>query len=244
MAKEKYIDIDMNDDQKAEYLAILNSDYFDCHPDDDLETAFEVLHGDGISNFFNCYPFTHEQALEINKILEKKFDSKNVIRFIIKLRSVAEGATCLLDQTDFKTYKNDRKSMLALLGKCSALLNSIRDGRGIYHLSNYTLLIDAKRQQNDAECQELAVIVGDLLSMLIRKMKLLDDSNEKHLKGRPTADSKGIVTEIAKIWETCFNKKPTKYSGGPFEEVVQIVLKGLNLPYEYPQRKIRSALKK
>lgn len=197
-----------------------------------------------ISNHFDCYPFTHEQAFEIKNILEKKFDPECVEKFIYQLRDCCEGAACLLDQTDFKTYKNDRKSMLALLEKCSKLLNSIREGRGIYHLSTFALLIDDKRQQDDTECQELALIIGDLLSIFIRKIKLFDDSNEQRLKGRPPADSKGIVAEVAKIWESCFDKKPTKYIGGPFTEVVQIVLKGLKLTYEYPQRKIHKALKK
>jgi hypothetical protein len=197
-----------------------------------------------ISSYFDCYPFTHEQAFKIKNILEQEFDLECVKRFICELRDCCEGAACLLSQTDFKTYKNDRKSMLSFLKKCEDLLNTIREGRGpIYHLSSFSKLLNEKRSELEFECQELAVVTLDLLSMLIRKIKHLDDSNENRLKGRPKADSKGIVAEIAKIWENCFDKKPTKYLGGPFEQVVQIVLKGLNLRYEYPQRKIHEALK-
>jgi hypothetical protein len=66
----------------------------------------------------------------------------------------------------------------------------------------------------------------------------------QRFKGRPTADSKGIVAEIAKTWERCFYKKPTKYLEGLFVDVVKIALEGLNLKYEFPQRKINAALKK
>jgi hypothetical protein len=195
------------------------------------------------SAYFDSYPFTHEQAFEIKNILERKFDPECVKKFICDLRDCCEGAACLLDQPDFKTYKNDRKSMLAFLEKSGELLDTIRKGRRIDHLSTFSLLLDDKRSELGFECQELAVTIDNLLSMLIRKIKSLDDLNEQHLKGRPSADSKGIVAEIATIWETCFDKKPTKYIGGPFVEVVQIVLKGLNLPYEYPERKIHAALK-
>lgn len=202
-----------------------------------------------ISNHFDCYPFKHEQAYEIKKILERKFDPVRVKKFICELRNCCEGAACVLDQPDFKTYKNDRKSMLAFLEKCSELLDTIRMGRGIYNLSTFTLLDNFNTPGDKPgmlyrECQELAVTMDNLLRILIRKLKELDDSNQQRIKGRPSADNKGIIAEIARIWETCFDKKPTKYIGGPFVEVVQIVLEGLNLPYEYPERKIRAALKK
>jgi hypothetical protein len=198
---------------------------------------------------FDCYPFTREQAITIKKILVKKFNPEHVEKFTNELRSCCEGAACVLDQPDFKTYKNDRKSMSALLEKCSELLDTIRMGRGIYNLSTFTLLDNFNTPGDKPgmlyrECQELAVTTDNLLRILIRKLKELDDSNEKRMKGRPSADSKGITAEIARIWETCFDKTPTKYIGGPFVEVVQIVLEGLNLPYEYPERKIRAALKK
>jgi len=245
MDKKRYIDIDAADDKKAQYLEILNSDYLDCHPDDDLGTAYEVLYGNGISDYFDNYPFTHEQAFKIKKILDRKIDRQNVIRFIMKLRFVAEGAACLLDQPDSKTYKNDRKSMLALLEKSSDLLDAIRKDRGIYRISSYSVFLDDNLSDLSWDCQRLALSTGDLLGLLIEKLKRLDELNEQHRKkGRPTADSKGIVAEIARIWETCFGKKPTQYMEGPFAEVVQIVLQGLNLQYEYPQRKIREALKK
>lgn len=243
MAKKKYIDIDVNDDQKAQYLAILNSEYFIHHPDDDLETAFEVLYGNGISNFFNNYPFTHEQAFEIKRILEKKFDSQNIIRFIMKLRFILEGAACLLNQQDYKTYKNDRKAMLAIMKKSSDLLDSIRNGRSLRYLDNFSVLLNEKRSELEIECLELAATTGNLLSILIRKLKNLDDTNEQRIKGRPNADSKGIVAEIARIWESCFNKKPTQYNDGSFVDVVKVVLEGLKLKYEYPQRKIKAAVK-
>lgn len=196
------------------------------------------------SDYFDCYPFTHKQALDIKNILERKFDTESVKRFINELRSCCEGAACLLDETDFKTYKNDRKSMLALLKKSSELLDTIRKGRGIYHLSTFSQFLDDGLSELGYECQELAVTTGNLLSILIRKIKQLDNLNEQQRKrGRPTADSKGIVAEIARIWKTCFDKKPTKYIGGPFEKVVQKVLEGLNLTYEDPRRKISDALK-
>jgi hypothetical protein len=180
---------------------------------------------------------------EIEKILEKKFDSESIRKFIGELRFCCEGAACLLDQSDFKTYKNDRKSMLNLLEKSNNLLDAIRKGQGVRYLSRFSKLLDDKSGELELECQELAVTVGNLLSMLIRKIKDLDDSNEKRLRGRPNADSKGIVAEIAKIWETCFGKRPTKYRYGPFADVVKMVLEGLNLPCKDPQRIIEAGLK-
>jgi hypothetical protein len=196
-------------------------------------------------DYFDRFPFTTKQAVEIKSILERKFDPECVKIFIKKLRFCCEGAACLLDQADYKTHKNDRKSMLAFLEKSSELLNTIREGQGIYRLSTFSQLLDEDLDGLGGECQELAVTTGNLLSILIRRLKRLDTLNEQHrIKGRPGADSKGIVAQIARIWETCFDKKPTKYIGGPFVEVVQIILEGLNLQYEYPQRKILAALKK
>ncbi len=196
-----------------------------------------------IENYFDCYPFTHEQAYEITRILKSKFDLKSVNEFICELRDICEGAACLLDQPDYKTYKNDRKSMLAIMKKSSDLLDSIRKGRSIYHLENLSILLNDKRGELDFECQELAVTTGNLLSILIRKLKSLDDTNEQRIKGRPNADSKGIVAAIARIWESCFHEKPTKYLEGAFVDVVKITLEGLKLKYEYPQRKIKAAIK-
>lgn len=198
-----------------------------------------------LSDYFNCFPFTNEQALEIKNILERKFNPENVKTFINELRGCCEGAACLLDQSNFKTYKNDRKSMMGLLEKSKDLLNTIRKGRGqIYHLSTFSKLLDEKRSELEFECQELAVTTGNLLSILIQKIKQLDDSNEQRLKGRPKADSKGIAAEIARIWELCFDKRPTRYRYGPFVNVIRIVLEGLKLPSEDPQRIIDSILKK
>ena len=192
--------------------------------------------------YFDCYPFTREQAVAIKRILESRFEAERVERFINEVRSWCEGAACLLDQPDFKTYKNDRKSMVAILEKASGLLDELGKGRlSLYHLSNWSLSIDDELGEEGFECQELAFTIDNLLRMLIRKIKHFDSLMEQpREKGRPSADSKGIIAELARIWENCFEKKPTKYIGGPFVEVVQIVLKGLNLPYEYPERKIRS----
>jgi|GEM_PF-4260637 len=199
--------------------------------------------------YFDTYPFTRAQANEIYDVLKKNFDSEKIDKFIDELRSCCEGAACVLDQPDHKTYINDRKSMMRILEKSADLLDEIRKGRGIYNISSLKLLDDYNQPGNKPgalayECQELAVTIGNILTILIRKLRELDDSNEKRIKGRPLADSKGIVAEIAKIWETCFGKKPTNYMGGPFVDVVRIVLDGLNLKYEYPDRKIRAALKR
>ncbi|MDD3847456.1 MAG: hypothetical protein PHC90_13995 [Syntrophorhabdaceae bacterium] len=250
MSKRKYIDINVDDDKKAEYLAILNSDYFDNHPGDDLETAFEILHGDGVSSFYDDYPFTHEQAREIKMKLKGKYDHKDVTRFIMKLRFVLEGAACLLDQTDSKTYRNDRKSMLAILEKSYKLLDAIRQGQ-VGRIPNYTVLLDDDLSELDGECRELARTTGDLLSVLVRKMKKLNELIEQQVKrsagslhGRPTADSKGIVKHIAMAWEEAFREKPTQYPDSDFADVLKIALIGLNLTHEYPRRKLKDALKK
>lgn len=210
----------------------------------DKEIDFKPPKKMKISDYFDCYPFTHEQAYEIKNILERKFDPKNVDEFIEDLRFCCEGATCLLNQSDFKTYKNDWKSMMALLEKSAELLDQLRKSRGISYFATYSSLMDDKRGELGSECQELALITGDLLSILIRKIKQLDDSNEQRIKGRPNADNKGIIAEISNIWEIHFGKKPTKYRDGPFAEVVQLVLDGLRLPSKDPTRAINAALKK
>jgi len=196
-----------------------------------------------IENHFDCYPFTHKQAYEIKRILKTKFDPESVNEFISELRDICEGAACLLDQQDFKTYKNDRKSMLTIMEKSSDLLDSIRKGRSLCRLENFPVLRNDKRSELDFECQELAATTGNLMSILIRKFKNLDDINKQRIKGRPNADSKGIVAEIARIWELCFNKKPTQYNEGAFVDVVKVALEGLKLKYEYPQRKIKAAVR-
>lgn len=190
------------------------------------------------------FPFTNDQISWIKEILIEKFEVENVSAFIKELCFISEGAMVLLDQQDFKTYKNDRKSMMSLLEKCSDLLEEIRKDRGICHLSTFSVLTDDDLSEERMECQELAITTGNLLTMLIRKLKQLDDTQEQRLKGRPKADSKGFANEIAKTWEKHFGKKPTSYRYGPFTDVIQIVLEALNLPCEDPQRSINAALKK
>lgn len=193
---------------------------------------------------FDCYPFTREQANRIHRILVKKYDAALVDKFIDEVRDCCEGATCLILQKDKKTFQNDRKAMLRILEKSERLLDEIRNGRGVWYVKNYAELVDGKRAGLEFECQELAVTTGNLLSILIRKLRLFDtEIEEKTKRGRPTADAQGIIKDLAGRWEKCFGKKPTKYLGGPFTDVVNIVLKGLDLRYEYPDKKIREALK-
>lgn len=199
-----------------------------------------------ISKYYDGFPFTHEQAFKIKDILLLNYPLKQVNLFINELRNIAEGAACLLDMPDYKTYKNERKSLVALLEKSHDLLEQIRNPDAKYHKiltrpSNFDALNN--NSGADIECLELAVTTGNLLSMLIRKIKSIDDTNIKRFKGRPTADSKGIVSEIVKAWEDCFEQTPSNYAEGPFYDVVKIVLEGLNLPFEFPQRKITQALK-
>lgn len=196
-----------------------------------------------IPGYYDCYPFTHQQAFEIKDILMlNNFKEEQVKRFIVELRDCCEGAACLLDQPDYKSYKNDRKSMVALLEKSYALLYEINEGRLIRQLSSFSVFDEYNPEYR--ECQELAITARNLLNILIQKIKRLDDTMGKRFKGRPNADSKGIVAEMAKIWERCFNKKPTTYVDGLFMVVVKIALEGLNLPYKYPERKLRAALRK
>lgn len=195
-----------------------------------------------ISDYYDGYPFSHETAFRIKDRLEQTYDTESVKRFIEKARFCCEGAACLIDQPDYKTYINDRKSMQSILEKSSRLLEAIRKGHRIYRISNFSELLEQKHAELGLECQKLSGAVDNLLSLLVRKIKSFDELNEQRIKGRPTADCKGIVAEIANIWEACFQKKPTQYIDGLFAEIVQIVLEGLNLPYEYPQRKLKDAL--
>lgn len=204
----------------------------------------------GIKGFFDTYPFKHKQAIEILQILEKKYDLDKISLFIAKIRDICEGAACLLEQPDYKTYKNDRKSMMALLEKSKQLMDAICDDRApIVRFITFQRLVSFNEEYETgselaSDCQEMAVQVALMIGILIRKLKQLDLRNEKAVKGRPTADGKGIVKEIAKAWEKCFEKRPTMYAGNDFEDILKIVLEGLKLKYEYPQRKIKDALKK
>lgn len=194
--------------------------------------------------YYDCFPLTHEQAFQIKDLLILNFNQENVKKFIIELRDCCEGAACLIAQPDFKTYKNDRKSIVGTLQKSYNLLDDLRKGKAIKHLSSFTSLYDYNDSEEYFECQEIAASISILLGLLIRKIKRLDDTNIQRSKGRPTADSKEIVFEMTKIWERCFNQKPTTYQDGLFMTVVRIVLEGLKLEYEYPQRKVKEALNK
>lgn len=195
------------------------------------------------AQFFDCYPFTHETAFRLKDLLILNFNEEQVRQFIEELRDCCEGAACLLAQPDFKTYKNDRKSIVNTLGKCERLLDDLRKGRALKHLSSFESLYEYNETDVYLECQEIAVTTLNLLRMLIRKIKQLDDSNILRFRGRSTADSKGIVLEIKQIWEKYFHQTPTDYADGLFMEVVQIVLEGLNLPCKDPRRKIKEAIK-
>ncbi len=194
--------------------------------------------------YFDTYPFTREQANEIYDVLKRNFDSEQIDRFIDEIRDCCEGATCLIHQMDNKTFQNNRISMMRILEKSRDLLDEIRKDRGICQFSTYSRLLDNDIGKLGYECQELAVTTGNLLSVLIQKLKEVDGKVQEHRKkGHPTADSMGIVREIADRWARCFGKKPTKYMGGPFADVVKIILEGLNMSFQYPEKKIRDTLK-
>ena len=192
----------------------------------------------------NDIPFA-DMHKELIKESLKNYNPESVKIFIEKLCDCWQVACCLLDQPDTKTYRNDRRSMLNILEKSSELLDTIRKGYpGLYHLSKYSLINNQTLAAEHLECQELAVTTDNLLRLLIKKIKRFDYLlNEQIHKGRPSADSKEIVTEIAKIWESCFSEKPSQYRDGPFVTVIKIIFEGLNLPSKDPQRSIRAALK-
>ena len=61
---------------------------------------------------------------------------------------------------------------------------------------------------------------------------------------KPTADSHSFVFDIAKRYFEIFHIMPTTTKKGTFDKVVCIALKSVNLPFEYPERKVRAAVKK
>jgi hypothetical protein len=65
-----------------------------------------------------------------------------------------------------------------------------------------------------------------------------------NLPTHPSADSHSHVFDMAKRYFEIFHIMPTTTKKRTFDKVVCIALKSVNLPFEYPERKVRAAVKK
>jgi len=201
----------------------------------------------------------------LTDILKDKFDSKQIDTFLKLLQWI-----CF----QMKIWKEDLPSYQDVKGYAEPILNSIKKttdylsllekeqiAKGIpFGFPNFIgsdreryLVVDGKvvsildnRHHNSKHVLNIIQTAKTAIPLL-EELQSQFERQLREWKGepvKPTADSHSFVFDIAKRYFEIFHIMPTTTKKGTFDKVVCIALKSVNLPCEYPERKVRAAVKK
>jgi len=201
----------------------------------------------------------------LTDILKDKFDSKQIDTFLKLLQWI-----CF----QMKIWKEDLPSYQDVKGYAEPILNSIKKttdylsllekeqiAKGIpFGFPNFIgsdreryLVVDGEvvsildnRHHNSKHVLNIIQTAKTAIPLL-EELQSQFERQLREWKGepvKPTADSHSFVFDIAKRYFEIFHIMPTTTKKGTFDKVVCIALKSVNLPFEYPERKVRAAVKK
>jgi hypothetical protein len=201
----------------------------------------------------------------LTDILKDKFDSKQIDTFLKLLQWI-----CF----QMKIWKEDLPSYQDVKGYAEPILNSIKKttdylsllekeqiAKGIpFGFPNFIgsdreryLVVDGKvvsildnRHHNSNHVLNIIQTAKTAIPLL-EELQSQFERQLREWKGepvKPTADSHSFVFDIAKRYFEIFHIMPTTTKKGTFDKVVCIALKSVNLPFEYPEKKVRAAVKK
>ena len=201
----------------------------------------------------------------LTDILKDKFDSKQIDTFLKLLQWI-----CF----QMKIWKEDLPSYQDVKGYAEPILNSIKKttdylsllekeqiAKGIpFGFPNFIgsdreryLVVDGEvvsildnRHHNSKHVLNIIQTAKTAIPLL-EELQSQFERQLREWKGepvKPTADSHSFVFDIAKRYFEIFHIMPTTTKKGTFDKVVCIALKSVNLPFEYPEKKVRAAVKK
>jgi hypothetical protein len=201
----------------------------------------------------------------LTDILKDKFDSKQIDTFLKLLQWI-----CF----QMKIWKEDLPSYQDVKGYAEPILNSIKKttdylsllekeqiAKGIpFGFPNFIgsdreryLVVDGKvvsildnRHHNSKHVLNIIQTAKTAIPLL-EELQSQFERQLREWKGepvKPTADSHSFVFDIAKRYFEIFHIMPTTTKKGTFDKVLCIALKSVNLPFEYPEKKVRAAVKK
>ena len=201
----------------------------------------------------------------LTDILKDKFDSKQIDTFLKLLQWI-----CF----QMKIWKEDLPSYQDVKGYAEPILNSIKKttdylsllekeqiAKGIpfgfpnfigsdrvKHLFVGGEVVSTLDNRHHNSNHVLNIIQTAKTAIpLLEELQSQFERQLREWKGepvKPTADSHSFVFDIAKRYFEIFHIMPTTTKKGTFDKVVCIALKSVNLPFEYPERKVRAAVKK
>ncbi len=201
----------------------------------------------------------------LTDILKDKFDSKQIDTFLKLLQWI-----CF----QMKIWKEDLPSYQDVKGYAEPILNSIKKttdylsllekeklAKGIpfgfpnfigsdreKHLFAGGKVVSTLDNRHHNSNHVLNIIQTAKTAIpLLEELQSQFERQLREWKGepvKPTADSHSFVFDIAKRYFEIFHIMPTTTKKGTFDKVVCIALKSVNLPFEYPERKVRAAVKK
>ena len=218
-----------------------------------------------IKDEFGGWMFDLDEREALTDILKDKFDSKQIDTFLKLLQWI-----CF----QMKIWKEDLPSYQDVKGYAEPILNSIKKttdylsllekeqiAKGIpFGFPNFIgsdreryLVVDGKvvsildnRHHNSKHVLNIIQTAKTAIPLL-EELQSQFERQLREWKGepvKPTADSHSFVFDIAKRYFEIFHIMPTTTKKGTFDKVVCIALKSVNLPFEYPEKKVRAAVKK
>ena len=218
-----------------------------------------------IKDLFGGWMFDLVEREALTDILKDKFDSKQIDTFLKLLQWI-----CF----QMKIWKEDLPSYQDVKGYAEPILNSIKKttdylsllekeqiAKGIpfgfpnfigsdreKHLFAGGKVVSTLDNRHHNSNHVLNIIQTAKTAIpLLEELQSQFERQLREWKGepvKPTADSHSFVFDIAKRYFEIFHIMPTTTKKGTFDKVVCIALKSVNLPFEYPERKVRAAVKK
>lgn len=129
------------------------------------------------------------------------------------------------------------------LGRFAAIMAETRDE--VIHISRSEDIVDwGPGFYVEHEIFMEAMDIYYTLEKFIEKLEKFQRHEEKKTRkqGRPEGDQDRFIRSIKWVYEE-YIAPATLYEDGPFFQVVRLALKFVGLPYEYPTKSIRAAMK-
>jgi hypothetical protein len=193
------------------------------------------------------FRFTEEERNDLKKALVK-FPKERIELFINGLENFCRWGRNFVTQRNITFERAEKKRMLRHFEKTSEELFAFID-QGLTAEEKKSIFdIGVACDVEVCERERLRWLMLSAGTQLKEICKIIKEDHSQ--PGRPSADAATgeLVKVIAHGFQNHF-QKPTGYrpsknpESGPFFAVVQIALKACELPFEYPERHIRAALK-
>ena len=211
------------------------------------------------------WKFDSDEREALENILKDKFDNKQIDTYLTMLEWICFQMKIWDEELpSYKEVKLYAEPILNSIKKTTdylSLLEKEQIAKGIpFGFPNFIgsdreryLVVDGKvvsildnRHHNSKHVLNIIQTAKTAIPLL-EELQSQFERQLREWKGepvKPTADSHSFVFDIAKRYFEIFHIMPTTTKKRTFDKVVCIALKSVNLPFEYPERKVRAAVKK